>query len=81
MNHNFVEAGVNNYASDLQYMQKNYPNIQIVFGESGRYSSTGSSTDNSEGIFAAGLWTADYLLYLMTQVWPFRTLMSACFAP
>lgn len=68
MSHGFMKAGVDNYSSDLQFMQKNFPNIQIIFGESGRYTSNGSSTDNTEGIFGAALWTADYLLYLMTQV-------------
>ena len=68
MNHTFVKAGVDTYASDIEYMQSAYPNVPIIFGESGRYTTNGSSTDDTEGIFGAGLWTADYLLYLMTQV-------------
>ena len=69
MNHTFVKHGVDTYQSDIQYMQKNWPEIQIIFGESGRYSSTMSSVDPTEGFFGAALWTADYLLYLMSLVY------------
>lgn len=68
MNHRFVKEGVNTYKSDIQYMQKAHPQIQVVFGESGRYTSAMSSVDDSEGIFGAALWTVDYLLYLMSLV-------------
>jgi hypothetical protein len=68
MNHTFVKQGVDTYKNDIQYLQNSHPKIQVVFGESGRYSSTMSSVDDSEGIFGAALWTVDYLLYLMSLV-------------
>ena len=68
MSHGFVKNGVDVYSSDMQYVQENYPDIQVIFGESGRYSTSGSSTDDTQGVFGAALWTSDYLLYLMTQV-------------
>lgn len=54
--------------SDFDYIQANHPKIQIILGESGRYSDSQSSTDPSEGIFGSALWTADYLLYAMSLV-------------
>ena len=71
MNHTFVKAGVDNsFQSDFQYMQRNYPNIEIVLGEVGRYTDSQNSVDPSEGIFGSALWTADYLLYTMSLVSP-----------
>ncbi|KAI5455612.1 hypothetical protein BGZ63DRAFT_429703 [Mariannaea sp. PMI_226] len=70
MNHSYVKAGVDTYQHNLQYTLQNWPHIQINFGESGRYTTIANaqtkSTDDSEGIFGAALWTADYLLYLMS---------------
>ncbi|OAQ85232.1 glycoside hydrolase family 79 protein [Purpureocillium lilacinum] len=63
MNHTFVKDGLNAYLPDFEYMQAHYSNVQVVLGESGRYTDKQSSIDQSEGIFGSALWTADYLLY------------------
>lgn len=69
MNHTFIKVGVDNsFQSDFQYMQQNYPDIEIVLGEVGRYTDSQNSVDPSEGIFGSALWTADYLLYTMSLV-------------
>ncbi|UNI24889.1 hypothetical protein JDV02_010608 [Purpureocillium takamizusanense] len=66
MNHTFVKDGLNDYLPDIEYMHEKYPDVQVVLGESGRYTDTQSSVDQSEGIFGSALWTADYLLYAMS---------------
>ncbi|KAJ5604412.1 glycoside hydrolase family 79 protein [Penicillium lagena] len=67
MNHTFVTSGVDNaFLSDFEYMKANFPEIQIVLGEVGRFRDGGGSLDQSEGIFGSALWTADYLLYTMS---------------
>lgn len=70
MNHTFVKDGLNAYLPDFEYMQAHYPNVQVVLGESGRYTDKQSSIDQSEGIFGSALWTADYLLYAASLVNP-----------
>ena len=74
MNHTFVKNGIDtSFSSDFKYIKANFPNTEIVLGESGRYTESGSSTDQSEGIFGSALWTADYLLYAMSQVCSFSS--------
>ena len=69
MNHTFLTSGVNNkWLSDFEYMNTNFPEIQVVLGEVGRFRDGGGSLEPSEGIFGSALWTADYLLYTMTLV-------------
>ena len=69
MNHTFLKAGVDDsFQSDFQYMQENFPDVDIVLGEVGRFTDSQSSTDPLEGIFGSALWTADYLLYAMSLV-------------
>lgn len=68
MNHTFVTSGVDVFRSDFDYMRANFPDVQLVLGESGRYSDSNGSLDPSEGIFGSALWTVDYLLYTMSLV-------------
>lgn len=69
MNHTFVTSGVDDaFSSDFEYMKTNFPEIEIVLGEVGRFRDGGGSLDQSEGIFGSALWTADYLLYTMSLV-------------
>ena len=68
MNHTFLISGFNAFRSDFEYMRTNFPDVQVVLGESGRYTDTQGSLDPSEGIFGSALWTVDYLLYAMSLV-------------
>lgn len=70
MNHTFVKDGINIFLEDFSYLADNYPALDLVMGESGRFTDNESSSDLSQDIFGSALWTADYLLYLMTLVHP-----------
>ncbi|KAK2589849.1 hypothetical protein QQS21_012471 [Conoideocrella luteorostrata] len=66
MNHTALVSSLSAHKRNFMWMQTNHLKMGRVLGESGRYTTSGSSIDNSEGIWAGALWTADYLMYTMT---------------
>lgn len=67
MNHTAIAANLSQYQSDMKWLNKNYPNVTYVLGETNS-DSANLNMAQTEGVFGSALWLIDYLMYGMTQV-------------
>ncbi|GAD99181.1 GTP-binding protein GTR2 [Paecilomyces variotii No. 5] len=66
MNHTAIAANLSQYQSDMQFLNRNYPNVTYVLGETNS-DSFNLNMAQIEGVFGSALWMIDYLMYGMTQ--------------